>query len=57
VELAGRAWEALRGGTEMDGPSLARALLADHPVAGATACNVVATAAVEFVAAHDVPLD
>lgn len=57
MELAGQAWEALRSGTEMDGPSLARALLADHPVAGATACNVVATAAVEFVAAHDVPLD
>lgn len=48
--LAGQAWEQLRGGTEPDGPAVARALLADNPQAGASACNVVARAAVQFVA-------
>lgn len=57
VELAGQAGEALRAGTDADGPTLARSLLADNPKAGATACNVVATAAAEFVTTYDVPLD
>jgi len=53
-QLATEAWEHLRGLEEADAPTLARALLADHPEAGATAANMVATAALEFCASHDV---
>lgn len=57
LELAGQAGEALRAGTDADGPTLARALLADNPTAGATACNVVARAAVETGTTYDAPPD
>jgi hypothetical protein len=53
-ELAVYAWEHLRAMGEPDAPELARRLLADHPVAGATAANVVAKAAVDFCQAYDV---
>lgn len=56
LRLAGEAWQALRSGTEVDGPAVARVLLAGNAQAGATACNMVATAAVEFVTASGVPL-
>lgn len=46
--LAGQAWAALRAIGSLDGPALARELLAANSPAGATACNVVATASVEF---------
>ena len=55
--LAGQAWDALRSGTEPDAPAVARVLLAGNGHAGATACNVVATAAVDFVAAYGVTFD
>ena len=55
-DLAGQAWAVLQAGTAPDGPAVARALLADNAQAGATACNVVARAAVDFVAAYDVEL-
>lgn len=55
-ELAVYAWDHLRVIGKLDAPELARRLLADHKVAGATAANVVAKAAVDFCQAHDVPL-
>ena len=53
-ELAVYAWEHLRAIHELDAPEVARRLLADHKVAGATAANVVAKAAVDFCAAYEV---
>jgi hypothetical protein len=55
-ELAVYAWEHLRAVGEPDAPEIARRLLADHRQAGATAANVVATAAVEFCQQYDVAL-
>lgn len=55
-ELAIYAWEHLRSLGELDAPEIARRLLADHTQAGATAANVVATAAVDFCREHDVAL-
>lgn len=53
-ELAIYAWEHLREIGELDAPAVARRLLADHRVAGATAAAVVAKAAVDFCQAYDV---
>ena len=53
-ELAIYAWEHLREIRELDAPAVARRLLADHRVAGATAAAVVAKAAVDFCQTHDV---
>ena len=53
-ELAVYAWEHLREIHELDAPEVARRLLADHKVAGATAAAVVAKAAVDFCEAYDV---
>ena len=55
-ELAVYAWDHLRSIGELDAPEVARRLLADHQVAGATAANVVAKAAVDFCRAYDVSL-
>jgi hypothetical protein len=55
-ELAVYAWEHLREVGELDAPEIARRLLADHQVAGATAAAVVAKAAVDFCQANEVPL-
>lgn len=55
-ELAVYAWDHLRSAGELDAPEIARRLLADHGKAGATAANVVATAAVDFCREHDVAL-
>lgn len=55
-ELAEEAWEHLRAVGELDAPEVARRLMADHPTAGATPAAVVAKAAVDFCAAHDVQL-
>ena len=55
-ELAVYAWEHLRAVGELDAPEIARRLLVDHMKAGATAANVVATAAVEFCKEYGVPL-
>lgn len=55
-ELAVYAWEHLREVGELDAPEIARRLLADHQVAGATAATVVAKAAVDFCQANEVPL-
>ncbi len=52
--LAGQAWEALRAAGALDAPAVARALLARNPDVGATPCNVVATAAVEFCESYGV---
>jgi len=41
---------------ELDAPELARRLMADHDTTGATAANMVATAAVEFCRAYGVQL-
>ena len=53
-ELAVYAWDHLREIRELDAPEVARRLLADHKVAGATAAAVVAKAAVDFCQAYDV---
>lgn len=53
-ELAVYAWDHLREVKELDAPEIARRLLADHKVAGATAANVVARAAVDFCKAYEV---
>jgi len=41
---------------ELDAPELTRRLMADHHTTGATAANMVATAAVEFCRAYGVQL-
>jgi len=46
----------LRVMRELDAPELARRLMADHDTTGATAANMVATAAVEFCRAYGVQL-
>lgn len=53
-ELAVYAWDHLRAIHELDAPEVARRLLAENKTAGATAASVVAKAAVDFCAAHDV---
>lgn len=55
VLLAADAWVHLQASPDADAPEVARALLADHPESGATAANVVARAALEFIGAYDVP--
>lgn len=55
-ELAIYAWEHLREIGELDAPEVARRLLVDHRVAGATAASVVAKAAVDFCQKYAVPL-
>lgn len=55
-ELATYAWDHLRSMGEADSAELARRLLVDHREAGASASTVVAKAAVDFVAAYEVPL-
>lgn len=52
--LARAAWPALRELGELDAPALARALLAGNPDVGATPCNAVATAAVDFCTSYGV---
>lgn len=56
MELAVYAWEHLRAIRELDAPEVARRLLAEHKVAGATAANVVAKAAVDYCDTHAVQL-
>ena len=53
-ELAVYAWEHLRAIGELDANEVARRLLSDHPVAGASPAAVVARAAVDFCEAYDV---
>ena len=53
-ELAEYAWEHLRAIHELDAPEVARRLLAEYPTAGASPAAVVAKAAVDFCAVHDV---
>ena len=55
-ELAVYAWDHLREMGTPDAPELARRLLAEHKVAGATAANVVALSAVAYCAEHGVDL-
>ena len=55
-ELAVYAWDHLREMRTPDAPELARRLLAEHEVAGATAANVVALSAVAYCAEYDVDL-
>jgi hypothetical protein len=55
-ELAVYAWDHLRAVGELDAPEIARRLFADHQKAGATAANVVATAAVDFCRSYGVAL-
>lgn len=52
--LAGQAEQVLAGLAELDAPALARALLAANAHVGATAANVVATAAVAFCRANGI---
>lgn len=54
TRLAQDAWRHLREAGGTDPGEIARRLLADHPSEGATAANVVAVAAVQFCAVHDV---
>jgi hypothetical protein len=54
VRLARDAWRHLREAGVTDPAEIARRLLADHRADGATAANVVAVAAVQFCAVHDV---
>lgn len=46
--LAGQAYARLREIGELDAPALARALLLGNDGVGATPCNAVATASVDF---------
>ena len=54
--LAQESLDHLRVMRELDAPELARRLMADHHTTGATAANMVATAAVEFCRAYGVQL-
>ncbi len=54
--LAQESFGHLRVMCQLDAPELARRLMADHDTIGATAANMVATAAVEFCRAHGVQL-
>jgi len=54
--LAQESLDHLRVVRELDAPELARRLMADHDTTGATAANMVATAAVEFCRAYGVQL-
>jgi len=54
--LAQESFAHLRAMRELDAPELARRLMADHDTTGATAANMVATAAVEFCRAYGVQL-
>jgi len=54
--LAQESLDHLRFMRELDAPELARRLMADHDTTGATAANMVATAAVEFCRAYGVQL-
>jgi len=54
--LAQESLDHLRVMRELDAPELARRLMADHDTTGATAANMVATAAVEFCRAYGVQL-
>ncbi len=54
--LAQESFGHLRAMGELDAPELARRLMADHDTTGATAANMVATAAVEFCRSHGVQL-
>jgi hypothetical protein len=54
VLLARDAWGHLQAAGATDPTEIARRLFADHKAAGATAANVVAVAAVQFCAVHDV---
>jgi hypothetical protein len=51
--LAGQVPGLLAEAADEGAPGLARALLAANPDVGATACNVVATAAVDHLAGQD----
>jgi hypothetical protein len=51
--LAGQVPALLPEAGDEGAPGLARALLAANPDVGATACNVVATAAVDHLAQQD----
>ena len=52
-KLAGEALRILAGTEPADAPSVARALFAAHPRYGATSANVVATAAIDYLAAGE----
>jgi len=54
--LAQESLDHLRAMRELDAPELARRLMADHDTTGATAANMVATAAVKFCRAYGVQL-
>lgn len=54
AQLARAAWPHLREAGAADPTEIARRLLADHRQDGATAANVVAVAAVQYCAVHDV---
>lgn len=54
LRLAREAWRHLREAGAADPNEIARRLLAGDRAAGATAANVVAVAAVQFCAVHDV---
>jgi len=57
-ELSGAELDARRGDSPAGSPppELARRLMADHDTSGATAANMVATAAVEFCRSYGVQL-
>ena len=52
--LAGQVWAQLRSLGGLDAPGLSRGLMTANPEAGASACNVVAAAAVAYCEAHGV---
>ncbi len=54
--LAQESFGHLRAMRQLDAPELARRLMADHHTTGATAANMVATAAVEFCRAYGIQL-
>ncbi len=54
--LAQESLDHLRVMRALDAPELARRLMADHDTTGATAANMVATAAVQFCRAYGVQL-
>ncbi len=54
--LAQESLDHLRVMRELDAPELARRLMADHDTTGATAANMVATAAIRYCRAYGVQL-
>jgi hypothetical protein len=52
--LSRDAWKHLREAGGTDPAEIARRLMVEHPSAGASAANVVAVAAAQFCAVHEV---